>query len=84
MVSAGRLYTRSPSGGSYAHGALILREARDLRGAVPAAGRFPNGDRAGVASFAVGASSGEQRKSSGLVVDGDDGERIRVLVVPER
>jgi hypothetical protein len=51
---------------------------------VAVAGRFPNGDRASVASFAVGAPSGEQRKSSGLVVEGADGERIRVLVVPER
>jgi hypothetical protein len=48
--------------------------------AVAVSGTFPGlGRRARIASFAVGEPTSEQRKAGGTVVEGDDGERIKVV-----
>lgn len=48
--------------------------------AVAVAGKFGGaGKRAAVASFAVGEPSAEQRKTGATVVEGADGERIKIV-----
>jgi hypothetical protein len=46
---------------------------------IAVSGNFGGGRRATVVSFPVGEKSAEQRKGAGTVIEGADGERVKVL-----
>jgi hypothetical protein len=50
---------------------------------VAVSGDFGGGRRAAIVSFPVGEKSAEQRKRVGTVVEGSDGERVKILPAGE-